>query len=182
MSSTLEQHPRCATWLPPTEEFGLLHLACMRGLPQICSYLLAHGADAAIPTDKGQTCLHLTLLGDSKYLAKRSDGSLPHERMQILRLLCAHSPPLQRDLQGISPLDLAAHDVPMLLLKELLKQQHAACALEKCRNRGPPVLCSRCKLVKYCCTEHAQLHWATHKIACRGESHTHASTVQSSTS
>ena len=55
MSSTLEQHPRCATWLPPTEEFGLLHLACMRGLPQICSFLLAHGADAAIPTDKGQT-------------------------------------------------------------------------------------------------------------------------------
>ena len=168
MSSTLQENPRCATRMPPSEEFGLLHLACMRGLTQICSYLLAHGANASIPTSKGQTCLHLVLLGNSKYPAKRSDGSLPQGRMQILRLLGAHGPPLQRNAQGISPLDLATHDVPMLLLKELLKQQYAACAMESCRNREPPVLCSRCKLVKYCCEEHARLHWSTHKIACRG--------------
>ena len=28
------------------------------------------------------------------------------------------------------------------------------------------VRCSRCKLARYCCAEHAKLHWRTHKHGC----------------
>ena len=35
------------------------------------------------------------------------------------------------------------------------------------QTTAPPVLCSRCKLSKYCCQDHAQHHWHIHKRICR---------------
>jgi CRP-like cAMP-binding protein len=163
----LEQYPQCVNRVSSDGNFTLLHLSCIKGLAQICSTLLAHEADVNLTCAMGRSALHYLLLGDDSHMAQLSDGSLGMERMQIFRLLLAYRVRLVRDSNGISPIDLVAHEVPRLLLQQHLNQQMSVCALEHCKNRLPSVLCAQCKHVKYCDAYHAQLHWEIHKPACR---------------
>ena len=135
LQEALEEHPECVSYMSSKDPFSLLHLACVRGLAKICSILLAHGGDSNMVTPEGMTSLHLVLLGDrmepeipgsrkgtaqrgrTRIPAHHSDGSLPNCRLQIMRMLIAHGAVQQRNKQGVAPLDLVTHDVPLMLLR-----------------------------------------------------------------
>jgi CRP-like cAMP-binding protein len=163
LQDLLNLYPECVDINHPSQDVTLLHLACIEGVPKLVSTLIGHGADPNKQNSKGQTALHLLLVADK---ARRPDGSLDQDRLQSLRLLCAHGAMLLRDKDGKSALDLAQHDIPRVVLKELLNEQLLSCADPACRNRSPLILCSRCKLAKYCCSDHANHHWQHHRLVC----------------
>ena len=41
------------------------------------------------------------------------------------------------------------------------------CALSECDNKEGLKTCSGCGIVKYCCLEHQNIHWAIHKVLCK---------------
>jgi CRP-like cAMP-binding protein len=159
----LNLYPECRDINHPSQDVTLMHLACIEGVPKLVSTLIGHGADPNKQNSKGQTALHLLLVSDK---ARRSDGSLDQDRLHSLRLLCAHGAMLVRDKDGKSALDLVQHDIPRGVLKERLNEQLLSCADPSCRNRSPLILCSRCKLAKYCCSDHANHHWQHHRLVC----------------
>jgi CRP-like cAMP-binding protein len=155
--SFLDQYPLSKRMFIAGAGVALLHKAAWTGHLLICSQLLQCGCPLDLIDKQHKNVLHHVV-----------DGSniLRRNHFETMRMFLARGAMLIRDCDGNSPADISKRDDMSLLLNLHLREtQLAKCQMPHCA-RKPLVLCSNCRLAKYCCMEHLRADLQQHLQVC----------------
>ena len=153
----VEQYPLAKRMYIAGMGVGLLHKAAWTGNKLICAQLLKCGCSIDLQDAQHKNVLHHVVEGSQW-------GNNDH--FETLRMFLERGVALIRDCDGNSPADISKRDdISLLLVMHLRDSQLAQCSLPAC-SRKPMILCSSCRLVKYCCMDHLQDHFQSHFQHC----------------
>ena len=155
--SFLEQYPNTKYAYISGMGVGLMHRAAFTGNKLICSQLLKCGCPLELIDANHKNVLHHVVEGSAH---------CNRDHFETLRMFLERGVDLIRDCDGNSPADISKRDdISLLLLMHLRDRQLAKCCLPDC-VRSPLILCSGCRLVKYCCMDHLRSHLHQHGKVC----------------